>query len=110
MIGRKPQPLISEEKSLAESTQKYQCLYDKSYADYKSKVFAENAWGAVDKKMGFEEGKKFFYFLCIMKLKRRTYKIFYKCFSFIRSQESPYKQKQTLTKTYRSTKPLKFLI
>ena len=63
MIGRNPQPLISEERSLAESTQKYQCLYDKSYADYKSKVFVENAWGAVDKKMGFEEGKKFFLFL-----------------------------------------------
>ena len=63
MIGRKLQLFISEEKSLAESAQKYRCLYAKSYADYKRKVFVENAWAAVDRKMGFEEGKEFFLFL-----------------------------------------------
>ena len=31
-----------------------------SCADYKNKVFAENEWAAVDKEMGFEEGKEFF--------------------------------------------------
>ena len=60
-----------------ESVRKYRCLYDKSCADYKNKVFVENAWAAVDKEMGFEEGKEFSYFLCRMKFKRRTRKIFY---------------------------------
>ena len=62
MMGCKSQLLISEE-SLAESVQKYWCLYDKSCADYKNKVFVE--WAVVDKKVGFEKGKEFSYFLCI---------------------------------------------
>ena len=77
MMGRKSQLLISEEESLTESVRKYRCLYDKSCADYKNKVFVENAWAAVDKEMGFEEGKEFSYFLCRMKFKRRARKIFY---------------------------------
>ena len=62
MMGCKSQLLISEE-SLAESVRKYWCLYDKSCADYKNKVFVE--WAVVDKKVGFEKGKEFSYFLCI---------------------------------------------
>ena len=77
MIGRKPQLLMSKEESLTESVRKYRCLYDKFCADYKNKVFAENAWAAVDNEIGFEEGKEFSYFLCSMKIKRRTCKIFY---------------------------------
>ena len=77
MMGRKSQLLIIEEESLMESLRKYRCLYDKSCADYKNKVFVENAWAAVDKEMSFEEGKEFSYFLCRMKFKQRTRKIFY---------------------------------
>ena len=77
MMGRKSQLLISEEESLTESVQKYRYLYDKSCADCKNKVFVENAWAAVDKEWSFEEGKEFFYFLCRMKFKQRTRKIFY---------------------------------
>ena len=76
IMGRE-ELLISEEESLTESVRKYWCLYDKSCADYKNKVFVENAWAAVDKEMGFEEGKEFSYFLCRMTFKRRTRKIFY---------------------------------
>ena len=43
IMGCKSQLLISEEESLTESVLKYRCLYDKSYADYKSKVFVEIA-------------------------------------------------------------------
>ena len=77
MMGRKSQLLISEEESLTESVRKYRCLYDNSCADYKNKVFVENAWAAVNKEMSFEEGKEFSYFLYRMKFKRRTRKIFY---------------------------------
>ena len=91
MMGRKSQLFISEEEFLAESVGKYRCLYHKSSSDYKSKVFVENAWTVVDKETGFEEGKEFSYFLCSLKFKRRTRKIFHKDFSFIRLQESPYK-------------------
>ena len=77
MMGCKSQLLISEEESLTESVQKYRCLYNKSCADYKNKAFVENALAAVDKEMGFEEGKEFSYFLCGMKFKRRTRKMFY---------------------------------
>ena len=77
MMGPKSQLLIREEESLAESVRKYRCLYDKFCADNKNKVFVENAWAAVDKEMGFEEGKGFCYFLCTMKFKRRTRKMFY---------------------------------
>ena len=59
-------------QSLSESTG----VFKKSCAVYKNKVFVENAWAAVDKEMGFEEGKKFSYFLCSMKFKRRTRRIF----------------------------------
>ena len=76
-MGRKSQLLISEDESLMESVRKYRCLYDKSCADYKNKVFVENAWAAVDKEMGFEESKEFSCFLCRMKFKGRTRKIFY---------------------------------
>ena len=48
----------------------------KSCAGYKNKIFVENVWAAVDKEMGFEEGKEFSYFLCSMKFKRGTCKIF----------------------------------
>ena len=91
MMGPKSQLLLREEESLTESVRKYRCLCDKSCADYKNKVFLENAWAAVDKEMGFEEGKEFSYLLCRIKFKRITHKIFYYCFSFIRSQEPPYK-------------------
>ena len=76
-MGRKSQLFISEDEPLMESVRKYRCLYDKSCADYKNKVFVENAWAAVDKEMGFEEDKEFSYFLYRMKFKRRTPKIFY---------------------------------
>ena len=59
MMARKSQFLINEQESLTESFRKYWCLYDKSRAD-KKKVFLENEWAAVDKEMGFEEGKEFF--------------------------------------------------
>ena len=87
-MGRKSQFVISEEESLAEFVRKYRCLYGKSSADYKTKVFVENAWAAVDKEMDFEEGKEFSFFLCSMKSKRGTHKIFYKCFSFTRTQKA----------------------
>ena len=77
MMGRKSQLLINEDESSTESVRKYWCLYYKSCADHKNKVFVENAWVAVDKEIGFEEGKEFSYFLCRMKFKRRTRKIFY---------------------------------
>ena len=57
---------------MTESVRKYRCLYDKSCADCKNKVFVENAWAAVDKEMYFQEGKEFSYFLCRMKFKQRT--------------------------------------
>ena len=36
-------------------------LYKKSCAGYKNKAFVENACATVDKEMGFEEGKEFFF-------------------------------------------------
>ena len=77
MIGRKSQLLISEEEFLTESVRKYRCLYDKSCADYKKKVFVKNVWAAVDKEIGFKEGKEFSCFLCRMKFKGRIRKMFY---------------------------------
>ena len=76
-MGRHSQLLISKEESLTESVRKYRCLYGKSCEDYKNKLFVKNAWAGVDKEMGFEEGKEFSYFLCSIKFKRRTRKIFY---------------------------------
>ena len=67
MMGRKSQLLISEEEPLTEFVRKYRCLNDKYCADYKNKVFVENAWAAVGKEIGFEERKEFSYFLCRMK-------------------------------------------
>ena len=54
----------------------YPCLYEYFCAGYKNKVFVENAWAAVDKEMGFEEGKEFSYFLCNINFKRGTRKTF----------------------------------
>ena len=76
-MGHKSHLLIGEEEPLTESVRKYQCLYDKPCADYKNKVFVENVWAVVDKEIGFKEGEEFSYFLCRMKFKRRTCKIFY---------------------------------
>ena len=57
MMCCKSQLLISEEESLAESVQKYWCLYDKSCADYKNKVFVE--WAVVKKKWALKRVKSF---------------------------------------------------
>ena len=64
-------------KAMLTSHLRKKTRHDKSCADYKNKVFVENAWDAVDKEMGFKEGKEYSYFLCRMKFKRRTSNIFY---------------------------------
>ena len=103
MMGRKSQHLISEEESFEESDRKFQCLYDISCADYKNKVFVENAWAAFDKVVDFEEGKEFSYFLCSIKLKRRSRKIFYKCLPTSKNM-------RFIIKTCRLSKPSKVCI
>lgn len=47
---------IQEDEILAEAVRKYPCLYDKSDKGYKERDRKKNAWGAVEKELGYEEG------------------------------------------------------
>ena len=53
---------IQDDNRLAEEVQKYPCLYDKGNKGYRERDRKENAWRAVELKLGFEEGN---YFLLI---------------------------------------------
>ena len=61
-MGRKSQISTIEEEALAECVRKYTCLYDKSCAEYKSKTCVRNAWAAINRELGFEEGKELVYY------------------------------------------------
>ena len=47
---------LREDETLAEVIKKYQCLYDKSFPEYKERDRCKNAWKVVEEEIGLEEG------------------------------------------------------
>ena len=55
-MGRKTVNFLKD-KEIANSVNKYPCLYDKGDIFYKDKRAKKNAWHKVDEEVGMEEGK-----------------------------------------------------